>query len=790
MPGELSNCLAGRIANLYNFHGPNYVCDAACASAMAAIHAVAEGLIAHDFDVAVTGGVDRNMGASTFVKFCKIGALSGTGSRPYAEGADGFVMGEGAAIFLMKRLADAERDGDKIYAVMRGVGGSSDGKGKGITAPNPIGQKISIERAWQNAGLSPVTATLIEGHGTSTSVGDVVEVESMAGVLREHGVNGRPIALGSVKSNIGHLKSGAGAAGILKTALALRDKLLPPSARCEHPNPNIDFSHTPLYVNTELRPWTETADGVRRAGASAFGFGGTNFHIVLEEYIPHRLTGNGKHSMWRRLMPAGRHRPAGKPAPWDKTSTKTPRRRRCRPSAGHAKAPLRGALVAGAASESDLAERLRAVQKSAEAGRTPSALAPLEADLRAPERVAIDYGNAAELADKCAKALKALESHQPAAWKALRAQGIFRGHGPAPKVAFLYTGQGSQYVNMLRSLRAAEPIVARTFEEADGVMTPILGKPLSDYIFVDAANAAAVAQAEEDLRQTAITQPAVLATDLALTRLLDAYGIRPDMTMGHSLGEYGALGAAGALPFADALEAVAARGREMTRVSWADNGRMAAVFAPASGDRTHIENHRRLRGDRQLQQRKAGCDRRRKSGCRTGGSGIPEGRLQRRAAAGEPCLPHLYRRARRGPLRQVLERLRLQPGRLPIVANVNGEFYPSGPDARPAMLDILARQVASPVQFIKGLRTLYEAGARVFVEVGPKKALHGFVEDVLGEHSDVLALFTNHPKFEDATAFNQALCGLYSAGLGTGRADTQADAEPVRWNSAPPAVRS
>ena len=137
----------------------------------------------NDFDVAVTGGIDRNMGASTFVKFCKIGALSATGTRPYAEGADGFVMGEGAAIFLLKRLADAERDGDKIYAVLRGMGGSSDGKGKGITAPNPVGQKLAIERAWQNAGLSPATATLMEGHGTSTRVGDVVEVQSMADVL-------------------------------------------------------------------------------------------------------------------------------------------------------------------------------------------------------------------------------------------------------------------------------------------------------------------------------------------------------------------------------------------------------------------------------------------------------------------------------------------------------------------------------------------------------------------------------------------------------------------------------
>ena len=160
MPGELANCIAGRIANLYNFHGPNYVCDAACASAMAAISSAVEGLVENDFDVAVTGGIDRNMGAPTFVKFCKIGALSATGTRPYAEGADGFVMGEGAAIFLLKRLADAERDRDKIYAVLRGIGGSSDGKGKGITAPNPIGQKLCIERAWQNAGLSPATATL------------------------------------------------------------------------------------------------------------------------------------------------------------------------------------------------------------------------------------------------------------------------------------------------------------------------------------------------------------------------------------------------------------------------------------------------------------------------------------------------------------------------------------------------------------------------------------------------------------------------------------------------------
>src|SRR5579864_25953 len=170
MPGELANVIAGRVANLFDMHGPNYVCDAACASALAAMNAAVDELVDGHCDVVLTGGLDRTMNATAFVKFSKIGALSATGTRPYAEGADGFVMGEGGAMFVVKRLADAERDGDRIYAVVRGLGGSSDGKGKGITAPNPIGQRLAIERAWEAAGLSPSSATMIEGHGTSTRV--------------------------------------------------------------------------------------------------------------------------------------------------------------------------------------------------------------------------------------------------------------------------------------------------------------------------------------------------------------------------------------------------------------------------------------------------------------------------------------------------------------------------------------------------------------------------------------------------------------------------------------------
>jgi acyl transferase domain-containing protein/NAD(P)-dependent dehydrogenase (short-subunit alcohol dehydrogenase family)/acyl carrier protein len=766
MPGELANCIAGRIANVFNFRGPNYVVDAACASAMAAISSAVEGLVQNDFDVAISGGIDRNMGVSSFVKFSKIGALSATGTRPYAQGADGFVMGEGAAIFLLRRLADAERDGDKIYAVLRGMGGSSDGKGKGITAPNPIGQKFAIERAWQNAGLSPATVGLIEGHGTSTAVGDVVEAQSMIDILSSFHLPSHSVALGSVKSNFGHLKGAAGAAGLLKAALSLRDKVLPPSVHCEHLNPNIDFAHSPLYVNTELKPWTMPACGVRRAGLSAFGFGGTNFHAVLEEYIPGRLNGNGKRSVAVSEIPPQVREPIMNVEGVSRTSSSSPY-----------KAPLRGALVIGAASEAALIERLRAVEKDAKAGQAPAPTTPAESDLRAPERLAIDYANATELADKAGNALKALAAKQPAVWKALRAQGIFRGCGPAPKVAFMYTGQGSQYANMLQLLRATEPIVAETFAEADRVMTPLLGKPLSKFIFVDNADADAVATAEEDLRQTEITQPAVLAIDLALTRLLAAYGVEPNFTIGHSLGEYGALVAAGGLPFVDSLEAVSARGRGMTQVAMDDNGRMAAVFAP-------LEEVERILKTINGYVVIANFNSSRQAV--VGGASKPvEQAMQAFQKAGYDvsALPvsHAFHTTivagASEPLRRVLERLHLQSPRLPIVANTSGEFYPTGPDVVPRMLDILTKQVASPVQFVKGLRTLYDAGARMFVEVGPKKALQGFAEDVLGGHSDVVSLFTNHPKVGDIIAFNQALCGLYAAGLGRGT--TEALGEPA-----------
>ena len=298
----------------------------------------------------------------------------------------------------------------------------------------------------------------------------------------------------------------------------------------------------------------------------------------------------------------------------------------------------------------------------------------------------------------------------------------------------------------------------------------MLGKPLTEYIYVDPTDPKAVAKADEDLRQTEITQPAVMAIDTAMTQLLAAYGIAPDFTMGHSLGEYGALIASGALPFADALEAVSARGRGMTQVAVKDTGLMAAVFAPLEEvERTlkTIDGYVVIANINSEHQAVIG--------------GATEAVKQaieifQKAGFEVAVLPvsHAFHTSivapASEPLRAALSRLRLESPRVPIVANVTGEFYPTGPNVVPQMLDMLAKQVASPVQFVKGLRTLYDAGARVFVEVGPKKALQGFAEDVLGPKGDVVSLFTNHPKTGDIASFNQALCGLYAAGLGRGAA--------------------
>ncbi|MEW6277298.1 MAG: beta-ketoacyl synthase N-terminal-like domain-containing protein, partial [Candidatus Eremiobacterota bacterium] len=289
-PGLLGNVVAGRIANRLDLHGTNCVVDAACASSLSAVHLATLELTAGRADMVVTGGVDTFNDIFMYMCFSKTPALSPSGQiRPFDEKADGTLLGEGIGMVVLKRLEDAERDGDRIYAVIRGVGTSSDGNAQAIYAPYAPGQARCLRDAYRVAGIQPSTVELVEAHGTGTRVGDAVEFEALREVYSESNPEGRQwCAVGSIKSNLGHTKAAAGAAGMIKTALALYHKVLPATLKVDRPNPRLNLDESPFYLSGQSRPWVGTPEHPRRAALSSFGFGGSNFHLVLEEHRPER----------------------------------------------------------------------------------------------------------------------------------------------------------------------------------------------------------------------------------------------------------------------------------------------------------------------------------------------------------------------------------------------------------------------------------------------------------------------------------------------------------------------
>ncbi len=427
------------------------------------------------------------------------------------------------------------------------------------------------------------------------------------------------------------------------------------------------------------------------------------------------------------------------------------------------KVPYSGVVVLGAPDEAGLCVRLDALLAAAQAGDVPSPCAPSAQDLAAPERIAIDFDGAETLIERAGRARQALSAGPASDWARLEGRGVYRGRGAPGKVAFLFSGQGAQYVNMLRELRDIDPVVARTFAEADTAMAPVLGRPLSEFIFVDSDDKAVLEAAEEALRDTRITQPAVLAVDVALQRLLASYGVEPDLVVGHSLGEYAALVAAQALTFEDALRIVSVRGQAMTKVAQADNGAMAAIMAPLEDVErilTSVDGYVIV------------CNVNSRSQVVIGGeTAAVEKAVAAFGEAGYRAVPlavsHAFHtRIVKGaavPLRAMIEAQNVHPPALPVVSNVTGDLYPAGPGE---IIELLGRQVYSPVQFVRGIETLYAQGARVFVEVGPKRVLAAFAEDILKDRAAAVFVHTNHPRRGAVVSFHQSLCALYAAGVG------------------------
>jgi acyl transferase domain-containing protein/NAD(P)H-dependent flavin oxidoreductase YrpB (nitropropane dioxygenase family)/NAD(P)-dependent dehydrogenase (short-subunit alcohol dehydrogenase family) len=730
-PGFLANVVAGRIARELDLGGPNYVVDAACAASLAALHAGIEQLRTSTADMVLVGGADLTNNAFCYMSFAKTYALSPRGrSRPFDDTADGIGLGEGVAVVVLKRLADAERDGDRIYAVIRGIGASGDGKNRTLTAPSPRGQTLALERAYQDASVEPPTVSLIEAHGTGTPVGDSSELTSLHALYSRYSGGPTVTAVGSIKSMIGHTKTVAGLAGLIKTALALKHAVLPPTIGVDKPTTRFDFESGPFYINTETRPWIrEQPQHPRRAGVSAFGFGGTNFHVVVEEHTGAFHPGCDVDFM---------------PRPVELLLL----RRESRDEVVAALRRLRESLAD--VPEGALAELAAAVAAQEAATATPN-----------KARLAIVAATLAELAGKLDKAMgllgKQAAVNDPS--------GIYYSEeapAAANTVCFLYPGQGSQQVGMLGELVQASPWALEWFTRGNELVGEHLEAPLSRFLYPIPAFDDVTRQKQRlALEDTRVAQPALGVVEVFATELLERYGIKPGLLAGHSYGELTALWAAGCLSREDLLRLSALRGGFCAGVTRTVPGGMVAVAAGQAATEAAL---RKLKIAAELANLNA-PDQTILAGPEPVLAQVLEqfpgqGLRVQRIAVSAPFHTAALRPAS-DAFAGVLRQFSLRPARLPVYSNTTAQRHAEEPAVIAATL---VRQLHEPVRFEEEIRRLHADGARVFLEVGPGKILTDLVRRILKDEA-VQTISLSAPGRDDWTQFAHLLARSAALGL-------------------------
>ncbi|EQD84489.1 polyketide synthase [Saccharopolyspora erythraea D] len=673
-PGTLANVIAGRIANRLDLGGANYTVDAACGSSLAAMDLACKELVQGSSDMVLCGAVDLHNGINDYLMFASAGALSPTGRcRPFDSAADGIALGEGVACLVLKRLGDAERAGDRVYAVVKGIGAASDGRSLGLTAPRPEGQHRALERAYRAAGVAPSGIGAIEAHGTGTVVGDGTELRTLTRFFTEAGARPGGCALGSVKSQIGHTKCAAGLAGVIKTALSLSFGVHPPTLHLRQPNPAWDPDSSPFRFTTSARPWTAPRSE-RAAGVSAFGFGGTNFHAVLT------------------AGPAGAAERHGM-RDWD-CELFLFRGRGARDAMGELLALAERAelpLHALAATASERAEQ--------ESGSV---------------RFAVVASDPAELAESLRAALAGEE-----------APGLFAAEEDRDpgRLALLFPGQGSQRPGMLAGLFVALPEL-RHLLDVDPAVSAVVYPP-------HAFDPSVAAAQFEALRDTRIAQPALGIVETALCELLARLEVRPDALAGHSYGELVALSVAGSYDYPALLRMSRRRAESILEATGDDPGAMAAVqgsevdVAVALGALdVVVANHNSpeqvvISGTTGAVEEAVRLLREKSFGVKP----VPVA-----------CAFHspLVAGARDGFAPAVAAE-RVHPPRIPVWSNRTARPY-DAVDAEQVRAELCA-QIGAPVRFAEQIEDMYATGVRTFVEVGPGSVLTGFVRSVLGDRT-------------------------------------------------------
>ena len=726
-PGMLANIVAGRIANRFDFGGMNCVVDAACASSFGALSMAISELTSRRANMMLTGGVDTDNSILAYMCFSKTPAVSSSQTpKPFDIDSDGMMLGEGAGMLVLKRLEDAEADGDRIYAVIKGIGTSSDGRHKSIYAPRPEGQMRALRRAYREAGFEPTTVGAIEAHGTGTMAGDPAEFTALKAVFGEDNDVKQQIALGSIKSQIGHTKAAAGAASLIKTALALHHKVLPPTINVSKPHPKLEIEDSPFYLNTETRPWLKASTEPRRAGVSSFGFGGTNYHIVLEEY-------QSEHERDRYRL------------------HQTPQE-----------------ILIDAPTTEQLIDKCQFILKQLQSEAKESYWLELIKESKAEipvsaARLGFVAVSVNEATHKLQKGIDTLQKQSHSThWE--HPLGIFyRQTGiDKPKVVALFSGQSSQYLEMGRELTMNFPALRETYSRVDSLLERDGLEPISKAVFPPPVFDEAQKQQQiETLQRTEIAQPAIAAFSTGLYKILQQAGFKPDFVAGHSFGELTALWAAGVLNDEDYYFLVKERGQAMaTPTTKTEAGAMLAVKGDVNKIKTAIESwdvaianwnspqQIVLAGDKaQILDLKAQLE-------QQGYSAVV---LPVSAAFHTPLVGHAQ-----APFAKALEAVTFNPPQIPVFTNVSAKPYPQEPEQ---CREILKQHLLSQVSFQKEIENIYDAGGTCFVEFGPRSILTYLVKEILGDR-DYLAVALNPSRQKDSDLqLKEAVVQLRVAGL-------------------------
>ncbi len=711
-PGLVANVAVGRIANRLDLQGPSYLIDAACSSTLIAVELAMKELRSGQSRMMLAGGVQASMPPQVYMLFCKLNALSRDGIRPFDKSANGTVLSEGAGFLVLKRLADAQADGDTIYAVLKTAGIASDGRAQGLLTPRLEGEMLAVQRAYGPAHIDPATVGLVEAHGTGIPIGDQTEIAALRATFGGDGAIVPTHAIGSVKSMIGHCIPAAGIASIIKTALALHYKILPPTL-CEEVNPALGLEGSSFYVNTGTRPWIHPTNAEpRRAGVNAFGFGGINAHLVLEEY-PETPGEQSSGFPW--------------PAELFALSAETPE-----------------ALAA------------RADEIRAELARRPDAsLAGLSQHLAAgpPQgcRLAIVASNAEDLVAKLENAAGKIRDGKRK--RLQNRSGIYfdlnASAAPDGKVAFLFPGQGSQYQNMLADLCMAFPEFRHEFDMSDAAFTGFWDVLPSQYSWPPPTclkPETAKMLADKFLSIDVATET-MFTAGIAMFRLLSAFGLRCDIMTGHSTGEYTSLAASGAVDAAGDDERIALK-RKLNaiyhEVNTAENmprGSLLTVGAVEPGALAQEV----ARFDGRIHVAMDNCPHQE---VLFGQPGDITALAERLRALGGLCqqLPfnYAYHTSLLEPMRETLlryyEELPITAPKFPLFSCASLGFFPGEPGA---IRELAASQWFSSVRFREAILHLYEnENVRTFVEVGPGNHLTSFIEDTLRK-KEFLAVASN-----------------------------------------------